>query len=133
MSWMNRITPRFLTRLDHWLLVNHPFIWRTRIHVVAFWSLIVVNGLILGVTSIVPMSPRFFPTADFIEYAYSISWILLVFAALYWGVTSAKFQFKSTRFSHILGTVSLVFLGFVSLFSNQALLTHQLRLMGNRA
>ncbi|MEO1437662.1 MAG: hypothetical protein AAFV80_19140, partial [Bacteroidota bacterium] len=133
MSWTKRLTPGFLKKLDHWLLVNHPVIWRTRIHFVGFWSFVVTNLLIWATTTMVPVSPKYFASHDTIAIANLVSWVLIFFAAIYWGVISAKFQFKSTKLKHIFSTVMLVFLGFTSFFSNQLLLSHQLKLTGYRA
>ncbi|MEL6651068.1 MAG: hypothetical protein AAFQ87_09735 [Bacteroidota bacterium] len=49
------LSPVFLRRFDRYLLVNHPFVWATRIHQVLFWGLL-GNLCAVLYASLIPVS-----------------------------------------------------------------------------
>jgi hypothetical protein len=42
-----RMAPPPLRRLDHWLLTHRPLVWRTRLHWIAWWSLLASAGAVM--------------------------------------------------------------------------------------
>ena len=58
------IIPGFLRRIDHYLLVHLPLVWRTRIHYFAFFSLILGNVLLFLLGSWYPVSQGNVPTVE---------------------------------------------------------------------
>lgn len=109
--------PGFMEKLDHYLLVNHPVLWRTRGHYFLFYSAILANLLLLII-------PVFFirtgsiPTEDDIAVIYSLVAMGMGFGVLYWAYTQFKYKFKSTHFKDILATILVYILAVGSLFSN---------------
>lgn len=58
------ISPAFLRRIDHHLLINRPFIWATKIHHVLYWGLLgnlfaVIYAFLLPVSEPSPLSGTF--------------------------------------------------------------------------
>src|SRR5688572_357477 len=51
------LTPRFLHRLDRYLLLNKPEIWSTRTHLVLYYSILFV-ALLAGLAFLAPDDPR---------------------------------------------------------------------------
>jgi len=57
-AWLNaRLLPAPMHRLDRWLVKNRPLIWRTGLHWVAWWTLVLSTLLALGCAWLV-RSPR---------------------------------------------------------------------------
>lgn len=72
MKILNILIPPFLRRLNDYLLVNHPFIWKTRVHYFLFYSLGVVNLLAIGLGLLYPVSMKQLPSYELIKDASMI-------------------------------------------------------------
>lgn len=56
------IYPPFLRRLDHWLVIHHPIIWSSSLHILLWRSLLVTLALVLA-GSWIPMNIAMIPFA----------------------------------------------------------------------
>lgn len=56
MKILNYLKPKFFRRLDQYLLVNHPFIWKTYVHYFLFYSLLVTNGVLALFVLLYPLN-----------------------------------------------------------------------------
>ncbi|MCB1802527.1 MAG: hypothetical protein KDI82_12620, partial [Gammaproteobacteria bacterium] len=54
---LSALTPGFLRRLDRWLLLHWPWVWRTRVHYFAWYSLVVANIVLLVLAALWPIEP----------------------------------------------------------------------------
>ncbi|TAG93352.1 MAG: hypothetical protein EAZ20_01755, partial [Bacteroidetes bacterium] len=61
------LIPPFLKKIDRYLLENYPIIWETKLHFVLFYSLIIGNLVLLGVSFLLPLSKK-----ELIEFDYLI-------------------------------------------------------------
>ncbi len=83
------VTPAPLGRLDQWLLMHRPLVWRTRLHWVAWWALLASLGLaVLGLLT--HHTPADAPSPA--ELAVSLYAVLYVTAvvAIWWVVLQLR-------------------------------------------
>ena len=57
MSSKRPLAPRFLNRLDHYLLINRPEVWSARTHLVAYYGLLFIAALTI-LSFLIPDDPR---------------------------------------------------------------------------
>jgi len=124
--------PNFLRRIDRYLLLNYPHVWRTRAHEFAWFSLILGNvlALLLGLWmaatdyALVPYSfggllmdmsithPTYF--------SLKLAKYLFCFIVLLWALKLRQFKMQSINYRHVLLTW-FIYLGcLLSLHSNIA-------------
>lgn len=90
------ISPAFLRRLDHQLLINRPFVWATRIHHVLYWGLL-GNLFAVLYALLLPMS----------EYDLPSPWsgtLVLVFPILIGLVLWGRSLQQTGYWDHLIGT-----------------------------
>ncbi|MEM7367982.1 MAG: hypothetical protein AAF587_05235 [Bacteroidota bacterium] len=56
------LIPAFLKRIDHYLLLNHPIVWASKVHYVLFYGGLSVLGI--GLMSLLPLSHNSRPDVD---------------------------------------------------------------------
>jgi len=113
---LKKITPQFLTTLDAWLLKNQPLIWRTRIHYVLFYCLL-VQFTTFVVFHLVQLTTGNMPGEDSVTYFRYAMLTLGGFGLIAWGFSSLKIPIKSHRFSHFLFTGLLYWVGVAAICS----------------
>ncbi|MFK7923405.1 MAG: hypothetical protein AB8H47_15690 [Bacteroidia bacterium] len=92
------LSPAFLSRLDHQLLINRPFIWATRIHHVLFWGLL-GNLFALIYALLLPMSE------DDLTSPWSGT-LVLIFPVLIGLVLWGRSLQQTGYWDHLVGTKS---------------------------
>lgn len=78
---MKHLTPNFLQKIDHYLVVNHPHIWATQIHKLLFWGGIYAIAILIVAISY-PVSIHHIPDEETF-FKYCVIPPILIF--LYWG------------------------------------------------
>lgn len=112
----NNTIKQFLTSLDQWLLKNRPVIWRTQIHYVLFYCLIVNVG-VFAAYHLFPMTTNNMPGRDGITYFLIGVFTMACFAILFWGFSSLKIPIRSNQFSSFLFAGILYWLGVAAICS----------------
>lgn len=112
----------FLKKTDHYLKINHPHIWQTRVHDFFWFSLILGNGLavLLGVLLVGQSSvfaPRSLATMHF-----GLA-VLLGFVGLFWAMRLLRFKIRFPNFKTMLTTWLIYVLCIGSLGLNLAVFT----------
>ncbi len=82
----------YFKKIDHYLLLNHPILWRTKAHYFVLFS------LILGNIGIVIVSNLFLKLGIDIGYVCILGTVLLTFATLIWAVSQSIIKIKTYRF-----------------------------------
>jgi hypothetical protein len=82
------LSPKFLDRIDHHLLIHHPETWSTRIHLVIWYSLLFLVAL-TGICWLVPSDPR---TNSNVEYWVGYTCIISVLALVAWLIYLLRFN-----------------------------------------
>ena len=54
MNWLRQLIPPFVSKLDHYLLTNQPWLWSQKIHL-HLWFLAVINGLLGAFALVFPI------------------------------------------------------------------------------
>ena len=73
MRVIQRLIPQFLKKIDHYLLINYPVLWETRVHFVIFYSFILGNALALTAGLVYPVSKTNVPNFDAISIILTFS------------------------------------------------------------
>ncbi len=115
---LQKLVPRFLKRADQFLLKNHPVIWRTKIHFVAFYSLIVGNVVAVGLGLLYPVSMEEIPSNDTLEMLFFLSTIIAAFGLIWWSYSTYKVKLRASSFAAYLLTGFLYFAGTISIWFN---------------
>jgi len=107
----------FFKKIDHYLLINHPVLWRTKVHYFVLFSLILGNIVAVGLGC---FSIKWFGAID-LEIIPIVIWVLNVFVILLWLITQARNKIKYYRFWDEVLTYSIYvlctrFMYFVRLF-----------------
>ncbi|MEO0474261.1 MAG: hypothetical protein AAF206_31930, partial [Bacteroidota bacterium] len=77
---LKALTPAFLRRIDHQLMISHPRIWATRIHIILYWGALAMLGA-SGLARLYPLMLRDLPNP---EIAFGFASIPAVLAVLAW-------------------------------------------------
>lgn len=102
---MNRFIPSFLKQFDAWLLLRYPRIWASRIHIFAFFSLIVCNLLLLAFAYLNKVSIEKLPDDKTLEMTLMLFALLSVLGVIYW---FSQFKAKLKTFTYIESLLSLL-------------------------
>jgi len=129
MKWLY---PNFLRKIDHYLKINYPYVWRTRVHDFGWFSLILGNiiAVILGI--LVVGYDNVFSLKDLWKVNIGFK-VLFIFIFLFWVMPLLRFKSKLPDFKALLTTwlmyvLCVMFLGLnvVTFFSSVAYRTAQL-------
>ncbi len=115
---LEKFVPRFLKRADQFLLKNHPLIWRTKIHFVVFYSLILGNIGVVGLGLLYPVSMKEVPNSDLLEMLMLVSCALAAFGLIWWGYSQYKVPLRSGSFKTYVITGLLYLFGTISIWFN---------------
>lgn len=88
---LQALSPPFLNKIDHYLLVNHPAIWATKLHQILFVSVIGL-GLLSLKALLTPLSLQDLPNPD---THFGLLMIPTAIIGLIWGIR--VYQFKPER------------------------------------
>lgn len=105
-----------LNLLDQWFLKNKPLIWRTRIHYVLFFSLLIHVSIFVAY-HLIPMTTLNMPSTEAIVNFRIVVFVLGCFGLLLWGFSSLKIPIRSHRFASFLFTGLLYWLGVAAVCS----------------
>ncbi|MEM7104469.1 MAG: hypothetical protein AAF502_15135 [Bacteroidota bacterium] len=118
MSVINKIQPAFLKKIDHYLLINNPVIWRTRVHYFLFYSLVVGNFIAFTAAVATPVKLDNVMRISNFDMTYVISMILMGFVAIFWTYSQVRYPLRSTRMIDIFKTLLLYAFSLVCLSTN---------------
>lgn len=104
---MRHSIPGFLRRLDRWLLLQHPLVWRTRVHYFVWFSLILGNPLLFAAGWVYPVSRTSVPTAAALDTL--VTWLQLLGALILalWTLAQARAPLPELRARDYLVTYGL--------------------------
>jgi len=103
----------FLKKIDHYLLTNHPVLWRTKVHYFVLFSLILGNIVMAVISNAFLKSPHIG-----IAYISILGVVLLVFMTLMWLVSQSRIKIKTYRFWDEVLTFGVYMFCALSLFMN---------------
>lgn len=83
MKILNLLIPSFLKKFSNYLLVNHPFIWKTRIHYILFYAFI-ANILAITIGLTLPVSLNYIPDYEGVKVISILLMALSGLAYLFW-------------------------------------------------
>jgi len=104
----------FLKKIDHYLLINHPVLWRTKAHYFVLFSLVLGNVVVFGLGY---FRIKWYGALDW-GNIYTGIWVLIVFGILVWLVSQARNKIKQYRFWDEVLTYSIYALCTASLLVN---------------
>lgn len=111
------LAPRFITRIDDYLLKNKPDTWTTRIHLVLYYTLLYSLGLSV-ICFVVPDNPL---RESMFPYWIMAQSVLVLVAIIFWIVYLVRFNtFKSFGITHggdRLKTYALFFISLIVMCS----------------
>ncbi len=122
MPLSNFLYPNFLRKADRYLLLNHPHIWRTRVHEFGWFSLILGNvfaifaGLIIATVG-------YAITERNMNLLYFISIPIPIFVVLFWMIKLSRFKPQLLTYKNTLLTLLIYVACMASLGLNVATLT----------
>ncbi len=119
---MNFLYPNFLRRIDHYLKINYPHVWRTRVHDFGWFSLILGNVLAV-VLGILLVGKGNVISGDAILAAHIGFAIFLGFVVLFWAVQLIRFKLKFSDLKMLLTTWLIYMFCMLSLAVNLATFT----------
>lgn len=117
---MNRFIPSFLKQFDAWLLLRYPRIWASRIHIFAFFSVIVCNLLLLAFAYLNKVSIESLPDSKTLEMTLMLFALLSVLGVIYW-FSQFKAKLKMVTYFESLLSLLLCFAVVASLMINSQL------------
>jgi|GEM_PF-6245887 len=88
---LKKLYPRFLKNFDHYLLTHYPVIWKSRIHVFAFFSLLLGNLLAFGAGHLFPISKTNMLTTGDYSTLQQFAVILMLFIGLGYMLLQRRF------------------------------------------
>lgn len=97
--------PSFLKKFDAWLLLRYPRIWASRIHIFAFFSIIVCNLLLFAFAYLNKVSIERLPEDRTIETTVLLFAILSVLGVFYW---FSQFKAKLKTFTYVESLLSFL-------------------------
>ncbi len=105
----------FLKKIDHYLLTNHPILWRTKVHYFILFSLILGNVLARSIGELL----KHYHT----NTAFIFGLIFLGFSTLFWIISQSRNKIKHYRFWDEVLTFSVYVLCALMLYTNFIVLT----------
>ncbi len=92
-TYMNWLYPNFLKKIDHYLKINYPHIWRTRVHDFGWFSLILGNGLAVLAGILVVGRDNVLSQGSVFNIHLSLA-AMLCFVGLFWVMHLLRFKIK---------------------------------------
>ncbi|MBL7814282.1 MAG: hypothetical protein JNL70_04675 [Saprospiraceae bacterium] len=122
MTYLNFLIPPFLNRIDDYLKLQAPHIWRTRIHFVLFYGLI-AWGVLFSIGLFYPLSMYDISRTPYaVEEIKRVSFLFLLvcgfFSIVYWWQQVAKFRILAARWYHAFWECILFFIGILVLWQS---------------
>ncbi len=122
MQKLNWLYPKFLTRIDHYLKINYPHIWRTRVHDFGWFSLILGNVVAATLGLLMVGYDNVLPRTNVATMHFGLA-AMLGFVGLFWAMRLLKFKIKFSNFKTMLATWLIYVLCVASLALNLATFT----------
>ncbi len=122
---MNVFYPDFLRRIDHYLKINYPHVWRTRVHDFGWFSLVFGNLLAVGLAFLVVQRQSIL-SIESINTMYWVGAMVLCFVVVLWAMRLLQFKIKFSNFKMILVTWLLYVLCVASLAVNLTVFTYSM-------
>jgi len=119
---MNWLYPNFLRRIDHYLKINYPHIWRTRVHDFGWFSLVLGNVLAFVLGMLVVGRDNILNEDNIMTLHGGLA-VLLGFVGLFWAMRLLRFKMKFSNFKTMLATWVIYALCVASLGLNLATFT----------
>ncbi len=104
----------YFKKIDHYLLLNHPILWRTKVHYFMLFSLILGNMLAFGL-GYFPV--KYFGAID-LDIVSVIIGGLIIFTVLAWFITQARNKIRYYNFWDEVLTFAIYVIFTASLFGN---------------
>ncbi len=112
MQKLNFLYPDFLRKIDRSLLLNHPLIWRTRVHEFLWFSLILGN--VLAISLALFMATTAYPIGESkVILSYIVLMIIIAFPLLLWGLRVLRFKAMPDNYKDTL-TTWLIYAGCIA-------------------
>lgn len=118
--------PRFLKKLDHYLLTHYPVVWKSRIHVFGFFSLIIGNVLALFAGSLYPISKTNVLTVSGYTSLQVFTVVLLAFIGLAYILLQRRFPLEQVSVWRRVLIIPLYAICFTSVVMNVSVFQHTL-------
>jgi len=122
MQKLNWLYPNFLRRIDHYLKINYPHVWRTRVHDFAWFSLILGNVVAATLGMLMAGYDNVLSKTNVTTMHFSLA-VLLGFVCLFWAMRLSRFKIKLSNFRMLLTTWLIYVFCVVSLAINLAAFT----------
>ncbi len=119
---MNFLYPSFLRKIDHYLKINYPHIWRTRVHDFGWFSLVLGNVLTAILGMLIVRRNNVISEEGLMTMHISLA-ILLGFVALFWVVRLVRFKLKFHDIEMLLTTWLIYVFCLLSLGMNLVVFT----------
>lgn len=115
---LKKLYPRFLKKLDHSLLTHYPVVWKSRIHVFGFFSLILGNIIAFLLGHLIPMSKtNVFTVSDYFSFQF-VTTILLLFLGISYIFLQRRFPLTGVNTLKRVAIIPLYVLCFTSVIMN---------------
>ena len=116
------IVPPFLKKMDAFLIRNYPLVWRTQIHFVLFYGLI-ISFLLFSFGFLFPVSLHdnlsVHPISPIVIHREAIHFMFLGFSILgflYWGFTQYQLKKEQSSFRGVFWHLLLYAIGLFLIF-----------------
>ncbi len=119
---MNWLYPNFLRRIDHYLKINYPHVWRTRVHDFGWFSLVLGNVVAAMLGMLVVGRNNIIEEGQLITMHIGLT-VLLSFVSLFWVVHLVRYKLKFSDFRRLLTTWFIYVLCLLSLGLNVSTFT----------
>jgi len=119
---MNWLYPSFLRRIDHYLKINYPHVWRTRVHDFGWFSLVLGNVVMAIFGMLIVGRGNVISEDGLITMQIGLA-VLLGFVSLFWVVRLVRYQVKFSDFKMLLTTWLIYVFCLLSLGLNLATFT----------
>lgn len=119
---MNLLYPKFLKKIDHYLKINYPHVWRTRVHDFGWFSLVLGNVLAASLGVMVVGRGDFMYGGEIEVICRSFA-VFLGFVILFWVMYLVRFKLKFSDFKMLLTTWLIYVFCLLSLAVNLAIFT----------
>lgn len=115
--------PKVLSRIDKWLILYHPYIWRTRVHMIIYVATVIsvmlfTSGFLLSSYFTDLLIPAIRPLEVFANRLFLVPSAFILIIYLFWVRHQSKFKLVSFGLKDYLGTFICYIIGVSSLFTS---------------